>query len=64
LKYLKIRQLLGVSPSLTLLKGLPHASIPSPIPSKSIKYLATLPALNNYVVVNTLLSKGVLIYNA
>jgi len=61
LKYLKIRQLLGVSPSLTLLNGLPQASIPSPIPSKSIKYLATFPALNNYVVVRTLLSNGVAI---
>jgi hypothetical protein len=62
LKYLNIRQLLGVSPSLTLLKGFPQASIPSPIPNRSIKYLATFPLSNNYVVVSTLLSNGVAIY--
>jgi hypothetical protein len=47
LKYLNIRQLLGVSPALTLLNGLLQHSIPSPIPSKSMKYLATFPLLNS-----------------
>jgi hypothetical protein len=56
LKYLKIRQLLGVRLVLLLLNGEPHDSIPSPIPIKSIKYLYTLPFLNSYVAWKGLLS--------
>jgi hypothetical protein len=59
LKYLNIKQLFGVRFSLTLLKGVPQHSIPSPIPSKSIKYFATLPLSNNCLVVRGDTSKGV-----